>query len=433
MKPRFSSFFPAALPIAFALAMGTVHAVPLYWDVSAANNLTSGAGTWGTDAFWATTSGPLLVAPGAWTDGSDAFFQTGGANTVAIAAAGVSANSVTQTTTSTATTINNTGGGTLSITGSGGIVNSGNTTFTINAPVNLNGAATYTFQSTSTITMGGAIGETGTAGISKTGNSVLNLNAANSFSGGITINAGRISVGASGSLGSDAIGNSVAVSAGANLTLAAAANIGASQTVSISSSSTGLGGIGVGYAGSLPTLDTTGTGSDGGVFGINFTGTAGFSSLATLDTTLNAFGGSGHWYLGSQTTGTFDGATLAAASDSIYRLGGGGGTLTFNQTNVITGVNDLQIGASLTNGGGTVALTAAQNYTGATIVSGGTLKAGNAGALGDATTHTTAQRSPLAEPLNCSGRQESAALAASPSQEPSPVAGSISSRIASAP
>jgi autotransporter-associated beta strand protein len=369
--------------------MGTAHAVPLYWDISAANNLTAGAGTWGTDAFWAASSAPLLVAPGPWTDGSDAYFQTAGTNTVAIAVAGVSANSVTQTTNSTATTISNTGGGTLSITGTGGIVNTGNTTFTINAPVNLNGAATYTFQSNSTITMGGAIGETGTAGISKTGNSVLNLNAANSFSGGITISAGRISVGAAGSLGSNAIGNSVAVSAGANLALAAAANIGASQTVSISSSATALGGIGVGYAGSLPTLDTTGTGSDGGVFGINFTGTAGFSSLATLDTTLNASGGTGHWYLGSQSGGTFDGATLAAASDNIYRLGGGGGTLTFSQPNVITGANDLQIGASLTNGGGTVVLGAAQNHTGATTVSGGTLKLGNAGALGDLTTHTT--------------------------------------------
>lgn len=389
MKSRFNSFVIAASPIFLALSIGTVQAVPLYWDISAANNLTAGAGTWGTDAFWAATSAPLLVAPGAWTDGSDAYFQTGGTNTVAIAVGGVSANSVTQTTNSTATTISNTGGGTLNITGTGGIVNTGNTTFTINAPVNLNGAATYTFQSNSTITMGGAIGETGTAGISKTGNSVLNLNAANSYSGGTTVSAGRLIVGSSGTLGTNVNTNNISVSAGGNLGITAAANVGGNQTISINSSSTALGGFGVGYAGSLPTLDTTGTGSDGGVFGINFTGTAGFSSLATLDTTLNAFGGMGHWYLGSQSTGTFDGATLAAATDSIYRLGGGGGTLTFNQTNVITGANDLQIGSSLTNGGGTVVLGAAQNHTGATTVSGGTLKLGNAGALGDNTTHTT--------------------------------------------
>lgn len=389
MKPRFNSLVIAASPIFFALSMGTAQAAPLYWDVSAGNNLTSGAGTWGTDAFWATSSAPLLVAPGAWTDGSDAFFQTAGTNTVAIAVAGVSANSVTQTTNSTATTISNTGGGTLSISGTGGIVNSGNSTFTINAPVNLNGTNTYTFQAGNAITMGGGISETGTAGIWKTGNNALNLNAANSYSGGTTVTAGRLIVGSSGTLGTDVDTNSISVSAGGNLGITAAANVGGTQTVSINSSPTALGGFGVGYAGTLPTLDTTGTDSYGGVFGINFTGTAGFSSLATLDTTLNAFGGSGHWYLGSQTTGTFDGATLAPASDSIYRLGGGGGTLTFNQANVITGANDLQIGATLTNGGGTVVLGAAQNFTGATTVSGGTLKLGNAGALGDLTTHTS--------------------------------------------
>ena len=126
-------------------------------------NLTAGAGAWGTDAFWATSSAPLLVAPPAHgpmvaTRSS----KPRGPNTVSIAAGGVSANSVTQTTNSTATTISS-GGGTLSITGTGGIVNSGNAAFTINSPVNLNGAGTYTFQTTSSITVGGAIGETGTS------------------------------------------------------------------------------------------------------------------------------------------------------------------------------------------------------------------------------------------------------------------------------
>lgn len=388
MKPKVHSLIAVASPLIVALTVAPVHAAPLYWDVSAANNLTAGNGTWGTDAFWATSTTPLLAAPGAWTDGNDAFFQTAGANVVGIAAGGVSATSVTQTTSSTVTTLSS-GGGTLNLTGSGSIVNSGNQAFTINAPINLNGAGTYNFQSTSTITIGGGIGETGTAGISKSGNSVLNLNAANSYSGGTLINAGRISVGTAGSLGVDASANFISIGAGSNLAIAAPTNVGAAQTVEMISSSTGIAGFGVGYAGSLPALDTTGTGADGGVFGINFTGTAGFTSLATLESTLNAFGGTGRWFLGSQTTGTFDGATLSPADDNIYRLGGGGGTLTFNQTNVITGANDLQIGASVTNGGGTVVLGAAQNFTGSTTVSGGTLRLGNAGALGDLATHTS--------------------------------------------
>lgn len=388
MKPKKRPIFAAASPLLVALSVSSIQAASLYWDVSATNNLTAGNGTWGTDSFWATSTTPLLVAPGPWTDGSDAFFQTGGTNVVGIAAGGVSVTSVTQTTSGTVTTLSS-GGGTLSLTGSGSIVNSGNQTFTINAPINLVDAGTYTFQTSSTITVGGAISGSGATGISKSGTSVLNLNSANSYSGGTSINAGRISVGASGNLGTNVSGNFIAISAGANLALAAASNVGSSQIVEISSSASGLGGLGVAYSGALPALDTTGTGSDGGVFGLNLTGTAGISSLATLDSTLNASGGTGHWYLGAQTTGTFDGTVLAPASDNIYRLGGGGGTLTFNQANVITGANDLRIGASVTNGGGTVVLGAAQNHTGSTTVSGGTLKLGNAGALGDLTTHTT--------------------------------------------
>ncbi len=391
MKPKFKSPASIASAIIFTLASGQTHAAQLYWDISVANNLTPGNGTWGTDAFWATSATPLLVAPGAWSDGNDALFQTAGTNTVAIALAGVSANSVTQTISATATTISNTGGGTLTITGSAGIVNTGNSALTINAPVNFNGTNTYTVQTNSTTTLGGAVSETGTATISKTGNSTLNLNAGNSFSGGLNITAGRVSVGASGNLGSNVNTNNIAVSAGANLSLGDSTNIGSNQTISISSASAALGGLAVGYTpGALPTLDTSGTNSDGGVFGINYTGTAGFTSLAALDTALNAGGGSGHWYLGSQLGGTYNGASLAAASDSIYRLGGGGGSITFNQTNVITGANDLQAGSSSTNGGGTVVLGAAQNFTGATTISGGTLKLGHASALGDATNHTSA-------------------------------------------
>jgi autotransporter-associated beta strand protein len=351
--------------------------------------LTAGSGIWGTDLRWATTSSPGTAAPVAYTAGSDVFFQTGGANAVAVVAGGVSANSVTQTTNSTATTISS-GGGSLTITGTAGIVNSGNTTFTINSGVILGGTNTYTFNAGSTITMGGGISETGTAGINKTGNSVLNLNASNSYSGGTTVTAGRLIVGASGTLGTNVATNNISVSAGGNLGLTAAANVGGNQTLSINSSSTALGGFGVGYTGALPTLNTSGTTTFGGIFGINYTGTAGVTSLATLASTLNTGGASGEWFLGSQGTGTFNGSTLAAASDGIYRLGGGGGSLTFNQANVITGANAVRIGANLTGASGTVVFGAAQNYTGATTVNGSsTLKLGAAGALGDATTHTT--------------------------------------------
>ncbi len=396
MKPRLNTRVTLVVIIASGFSP-SAHAANKYWDFSNANNLTSGSGTWGTDSRWATNSSPGTAVPGAWAPGDAAFFQTGGTNTVSIAAGGVSAVSITQTTNSTATTINS-GGGSVAVTTSAGIVNSGNNTLTINAPLVLGSGATttYTFNAGSTITVGGAISQTGTATISKTGTSLLNLNAANSYSGGTNVTAGRLNLGASGTLGSNIGTNNITVSAGANLGLTAATNVGSNQTISIASSSTALGGFGVGWdnavTSSLPTLNTTGTSTFGGIFGINYTGTAGVTSLSTLSSTLNSANGStgsGQWFLGSQGTGTFNGTTLAPSSDSIYRLGGGGGSLTFSQTNVITGANDVQIGSTSTSGGGTVILGAAQNYTGATTVNGGTLKLGHAGALGDATTHTT--------------------------------------------
>ncbi len=387
MKPR-PNRQTILVAIIVSASIPSIHAANRYWDISATNGLTAGNGTWGTSSFWATTASPGTSTPGAWTAGSDAFFQTAGTNTVAIAAGGVSANSVTQTTNSTATTISS-GGGSLTITGAAGIVNSGNSTLTINSALILSGTNTYTFNAGSTITMGGGISESGTASINKTGSSLLNLNASNSYSGGTTVAAGRLLVGASGTLGTNINTNNITVSAGGQLGLLSASNVGSNQTISINSSSSAIGGFGVGYAGALPTINTTGTSTFGGVFGINYTGTAGVTSLAALTTTLNAGGASGQWFLGSQGTGTFNGSTLAPSNDGIYRLGGGGGTLTFNQTNVLTGANEVQIGSTSTGGGGVVILGAAQNFTGATIVNGGTLRLGNAGALGDVTTHTT--------------------------------------------
>lgn len=387
--PRFKPS-QAAITLLALLGATSAQAANRFWDFSNSANLTAGAGIWGTDARWAGNSTPGTTAPtNSWTTGDTAFFQTGGTNSVSIAAAGVSALSITQATSGTTTTLNS-GGGSVTVTTSAGIVNSGGT-LTINSALVLGNATTttYTFNAGSTITVGGSISQTGTAKISKTGSSVLNLNAANSYSGGTDVTAGRLIVGASGTLGANSTTNNITVSAGANIGLSSASNIGTNQTLFISSSASGLGGFGVGYDGALPTLNTTGTSTFGGIFGINYTGNASVTSMATLATTLNNGGASGQWFLGSQSTGTFNGPALAPASDNIYRLGGGGGTLTINQTNVITGANDVQIGSALTGGGGSLILGAGQNYTGSTTVNGGTLKLGHADALGDGTNNTS--------------------------------------------
>src|SRR4051794_1142014 len=86
-----------AASIAGLLLGHSAHAADRYWDTTTASGLGSGTATWSTsDQTWSSssagTSNPLLV----WTDGSDAFFQTGGTNVVTVSGT-VVANSITQT------------------------------------------------------------------------------------------------------------------------------------------------------------------------------------------------------------------------------------------------------------------------------------------------------------------------------------------------
>ena len=225
----------------------------------------------------------------------------------------------------------------------------------------------------------------------KAGTGTWTLSGANTYTGTTTVIAGSLIVSPTGTLGLDTSGNNVAVLPGANVGLGSASSLGASQTLTLNSNAGALGGIGVGSTMTLPSF-TNNTGTAGGVFGINYAGTNDITSLATLDTDLNANsgGGTGHWSLGSQTSGTFNGGSLAAANDSIYRLGGGGGTLTLPTTNLLSGGNSVRIGAilsngtavqqsfaspptTMTNGGGSVVISAAQDYTGSTTINAGTL------------------------------------------------------------
>jgi fibronectin-binding autotransporter adhesin len=181
------------------------------------------------------------------------------------------------------------------------------------------------------------------------------LSAANSYTGGTTISQGTLAVGLNGNLGANVAGNNILINGG-NLLLSAATNYGSNQVITVNS-----GGIGVGYTpASLPTI-TDNTGANGGVYGINYSGDGAVTNLSSLY--------NGNWFLGSFTGGTYTGAGLTAGNGNIYRLGGGGGTLTL-QNNVLTGANHLLAGGS---GGGNVILTNANTYTGKTTIQNGSL------------------------------------------------------------
>jgi autotransporter-associated beta strand protein len=233
----------------------------------------------------------------------------------------------------------------------------------------------------------------GSKDFNKFGTGTLNLNGtANDFTGGVTVGGGTLAVAASSALGQNVIGNSITIRDGGILTLAAAANSGANQAITLSSSSksgapvsTTAGGagptgrlavLGLGFNG-LPNGAISQANTNGGVIALN--AVTGYNTdLSTLLTGKNL-------YLGAIGTSTFTGAagTVAAGNGSLYRLGGGGGQITFNTTNLFTSSNGVQIGSIFLNGGGTVVISAAQDYSGATAVSQGTLTL--SGADGSAT------------------------------------------------
>lgn len=79
-------------------------------------------------------------------------------------------------------------------------------------------------------------------------------------------------------------------------------------------------------------------------------------------------------------TGVFTYGGTLTPFGSVYRLGGGGGTLTV--ANPLTGNNALVVGGS--GSGGVVVLPVANSYTGGTTLAAGTLRLGHVEALGSA-------------------------------------------------
>ena len=309
-------------------------AASVYFDTSATSGLTPGTAQWdvGTTAAWATSSSPGTTAPVVWANGNDAYFQTAGVNTVTISGT-VIANTLTQTTNSTATTIT---GGLLQINAAGGIVNSGNSALTINSAITLNNASatTYTFNAGNTISIGGAIGQSGaTQSISKIGASTLTLSGTNTFTGNMTVSAGTLTLS-----GSNAYTGATTISGGA-------------LTLDFTNQSTNI-------INSASALNLVGT--------VTLLGKSGASDSQTFNGTTLALGS-------STITATQNGATnLNLALGAISRTTGSVVNLTLPTTG----------GISTTSSNGSA------NILGAWITSGGTDWVSNNGTKLVAATYT---------------------------------------------
>ena len=276
-------------------------------------------------------------------------------------------------------------------------------------------------------TQGNAMGLSGIVSggaLNKIGSGTLTLSGSNSYSGGTTIGAGTLQVGSGGSTGvlaGDIVNNATlalkrsdsALSLGGAISGAGAlVNLG-SGVVTLAGSNSYSGGTTI-SAGVLKFASTNAVPGSGSItIGANAAAAFDFagvqsvlnaqlgtvnaaSSIALTPTSagenidLSTTGANRNTYLGATGNVTYTG-TLTPFTAGAYQLGGGGGTLSFNQA--IGGSSSVSIGGGAS---GTVILGGANSYSGGTTISGGVLEFASATALPGSGSITLGANSALA-------------------------------------
>ncbi|MEO8613742.1 MAG: autotransporter-associated beta strand repeat-containing protein [Luteolibacter sp.] len=299
----------------------------------------------GSDQNWANNSSSVLTVSGTVSNVANVspFTLTlNGSGIGGTTISGVISNG--GATGTTALTINNTGGattlsanntytGATTITAGTLQIGSGSTTGKLATTGTISNDGVLIFNRSNSVTQGTDFSSSainGSGQVIQNGTSLLTLNVANGYSGGTTVNSGNLQF-SSGAVPSSGL---ITINSGGALN-----STGAFTTVATWLSS---GKIATGSSGSIA---LTGNSANA----IDFTG---YSNLM----------------LGASSAATYSGALTAAGT--TYRLGGGGSTLTVSSGLNASG-NSLVVGADGSTG--TVVLTAANAYTGATTLNSGTL------------------------------------------------------------
>lgn len=224
---------------------------------------------------------------------------------------------------------------------------------------------TNTFQGAGRLTVSGNIDDAGAAGVlTKSGAGVLVLKGSNTYTGGTNITAGT-------------------------LVFDSLASFPVTGAISSATGTT----IGLGFDFTQAELDSkVAIATNQGSIAL------GVSTSNNYDLTARGATAS----LGAYNDVTYSG-TLAlngpAGALTAYQFGGGGGTLTV--TSLLSGATSVNIGAG--GSGGTTVLTAANTYTLGTTITTGTLRLGNAAALGAATNPLTISGASTAGTLDLNG------------------------------
>ena len=280
----------------------------------------------------------------------------------------------------TAVAGNNSAFGAGTVTIDGGTLQAGANNLTINNAIRLSANGGTVDTNSNMLTLSGVISDAGGSrgAFAKVGTGTLVLSGANTYSGGTTINAGTLQIAGSGTLGSTSAATTVA---GGTLDLG-----GTTQTQN--------GGVTL-TGGSI----TNGTLSSSGVFGVQAgtidavlagsgaltksgTGTVTLSSANTYTGGTTFAGGtvsvSSEANLGDVAGGlTFNGGTLQVTGTTFNTTtrsitwGGSGGTFDIaDVTNNFFVSQNLNGGVLTKSGAGTLTLTGANSFSGATISAG---------------------------------------------------------------
>jgi autotransporter-associated beta strand protein len=254
------------------------------------------------------------------------------------------------------------------------VLSDANGSHTIAAPLTLvAGVATTVANAADTLTLSGAI--SGTGPLNKAGVGTLALTGSNSYAGGTSVSGGTVQINSAASLGATA-GTANLISTSNAVTLEALNGITTARNFTLAGTANN-----VQVDGAASTYEIDGTVVDGSAAGSLIKTGPGTLTLAGADsytgtTTVSA----GTLSLGNGTTaggGAIGaGAIVNNAALVLNRPAGDDYTL----ANTITGTGTLT-----QSGGDNVTLTAANTFTGNTVVAGGTLTLGNPLALQNST------------------------------------------------
>lgn len=297
-------------------------------------------------------------------------------------------------------------GGALTKTGTGNLVLGGANTYSTNTTISagtLTGTTTslqgnffnnsaIAFDQSTDGTYAGVIIGTGT--LTKLGTGTVTLSGSNAYTGATNLNAGTLSISADTNLGSTS--SILNLNGGTLLSTAASLTLSASRNATISA------GGGTFQIGASNILNYAGTISGAGVLTKTGTGTLTLSGTNTYTGNINLNGGtlsiSTDANLGNTSSVlNFNGGTLLSTAATLtlssarnINLSSSGGTIQTDSTNTLTYSGIINgIGALTKTGTGTLILSGANDYSGGTIISAGTLTGTTTGLQGNIENNAT--------------------------------------------